>query len=188
MKIVAQSLVPSNPLPYLHLGYLSAMTTELPSAWPISTAIIWATILSLGVLIILRKYRSLSGGLLMIGITLAGIAAVFFTQAIKGPLRYVNPTSATRGHILRVTSAIKERLARNETIPSDIHAFNLLPKDCEDGWYQPLIINKGKKTEELYIVSSAGPDGRHSTVDDISRAVTKDDLQELKRRMKETGR
>ncbi|MHB9132583.1 MAG: hypothetical protein ACYDBB_16055 [Armatimonadota bacterium] len=203
MKVYASSLVPTTPLPYLHLGYLSATTSNQHNS--LKSVVPFFSVFTLLVItyLIIRKAplwcilvtAIFAGTILTVMTTVSWVQASPHLRAANQhpqPVRYLYPDKVTDMRMAAISLMVAEAIHNGQSIPTDT---NELPKTWkyehkqnEDGWFHAFRIAKGKKVGELYIISSAGPDGRFGTLDDITRPVTRADVQELKRHVKETAR
>ncbi|MHB9132581.1 MAG: hypothetical protein ACYDBB_16045 [Armatimonadota bacterium] len=190
MKIVAQSLVPTNPLPYLHMGYLSATTADQHHA--MKGMMPFFAMVALLIIAYLRIRKAPIWCIVVTIICLGGVLAAMTTPWDSQPGSYLHPYKVTNMRLAALSLMAMESLLKGESISTDTNelpkTWKFEHKQNEDGWFHAFRIAKGKKVGELYIISSAGPDGRFGTLDDITRPVTRADVQELKRHVKETAR
>lgn len=134
MKIVAYSLVPPTPVPYLHLGYISAFESnhanQITSAIPGLQAILSAcfALSVLGVLLFryagqrVPCFRPAFLGMAMLAF-LAMVAGIV-CNSMNYPPRFAHPVATTRYHLQMLQSNLAYRLEIGEPAPSSIQGLN----------------------------------------------------------------
>ena len=175
MELIGSSLVPVNPVPYAHLGYVSALPPGSRDLGSLGSVV--GPVYSLGVLagvaglLLLRRSR-LAG---ILGAALAGLclAAGWGITNYAGTYSYDDPAWAT-GHLQqRVVWAAQscpwpDRLTDAEALRGGF--FQLKEAHFRDGWHRPFrlqaVASKGKVD---FTVTSAGADGHFGSRDDIVR-------------------
>jgi len=194
MKILAHSVVPTNPLPYLHLGYVSAGFSERPTTryagyLQVIQGSLLLAVIGLALLAAWGK-RSRARVGVAIGFFTAAVVVFITAFVIRQPPYYPNPVQVTNERLFglivelwdeyRYGTVISERLT-DYPLSGEAKANGLT-----DGWFHPMTIERrmGKKHEMLCLVS-AGPDGRLDTADDLSREIRVRDI--TKERMKYAG-
>ena len=169
MKILAHSVVPVNPVPYLHLGYISATTSTLekPNAAFYSVGML----VVIGVIIAVW-YRRASKRLSQFGLHLAffGVLALMGIGCL-GPIRYIHPERVTVGHASQSLKKIATYHQSGKPIPKSLpvlqRAAGLPEKWLKDGWMRPFRYLTAEGDEGAAVVlASAGMDGRFNTRDD----------------------
>lgn len=181
MKLLAHSLVPTSPTPYMHLGYLSATSTGDPEAsikafGPLVIAII-------GVYLLLNYRRRSAmvwlGSVMAVGGFAASISIYLILS--NGPLRYLSPYQATLGRERVILEGIKQSQLNDKAIPTTLTAFQkewaLPDSNFEDGWFHRIRYSQEvKEKQKCYVITSAGPDGRFGTPDDLCSWLRSDGI------------
>ncbi len=166
MKLIANSLVPTNPLPYLHLGYFHAQTADKGPlllfafssfAFIIISACIWF------VIAIRDSQRSL-------GFKKGQRQAVEANKLAKAP-------SLSNSVAISILIKMQGDLLNNKAIPDDLAAYCAgmhLPRQV-DGWDHSFrLVTQRKNARTAYLLISAGPDGVFDSPDDITWELTPD--------------
>ena len=94
MQLIAHSVVPSNPVPYLHLGYLAAQGQTSSSMSPAQGMLLFAAIASgIGLILIATVFLRRSRIVLLIGITLlmCGVAGLILSRELPNSSPVVIP-------------------------------------------------------------------------------------------------
>jgi len=172
MKLIASSQVPTDPLPYLHLGYVAA--TAYDTSWVNPNIFFAVTICSFVFFLAYHKHRVLSGigFAISAGCVITILTLLILTASARGPYRYGIPPRATESHISEILSEI-ERHAGDKQTPGTLtemqHAWTFRAANVlEDGWRRPFRLKKiVTKQQTTFTLTSAGPDGKFDTADDI---------------------
>jgi len=165
MKILAHSEVPTNPLPYLHLGYVSA------AGWNASMGLV-STVLLLGGggLAILYKGWKISllyrtAGLLLI------CACIPIIILLPSYARGVQANADTRVNASLIFNCIYHRLQDGSQIPDslrDIEWKGSRPR-ITDGWKCEYRFHRRDRQDQVVLsLTSAGPDGLFDSTDDMT--------------------
>lgn len=181
MKIVAYSLVPPSPLPYLHLGYSAALSGGGGHARN-EMIIFSAAGICMVLLGIVVTWRSRNKYLITLALILASFGLVgavnagIYLYQNRGPLRYRYPLAVTKDHQRALAASIQYHITEGISVPSDTSTlaigFSLKPEYTRDGWYHPIHFMQGDMKEiARYKLISGGPDGRFDTGDDITTLV-----------------
>ncbi|MHB9109239.1 MAG: hypothetical protein ACYDCO_19470 [Armatimonadota bacterium] len=170
MQILAHSVVPSNPVPYLHLGYLSAganRETSQPPGYGFITG--GAMVVALLGIILFRKGISPVAKRYGRWIMLTGLIVLGLAQ-IPWPSRYAYPENTSQDHAYKIYHRIRQRRLPGDPIPSDLRAFAKKYGDYStDGWNREMrIVLLPLKGKDAYAIVSAGRDGKFGTDDDIA--------------------
>lgn len=190
MKILAHSVVPVNPVPYLHLGYISAIPYEKTSSslpgLQVMLAAGWVFIFA-GILLLSRHqfrdtltWRRAWPILPLFGI---GMALLIVPPMIHLPQHYIRPRAATMQNIKDMTTTLGQVLKAGDPPPEDaaelVKTYPATSMKLNDGWQHPLrIIARENHGEKGYGITSAGPDGVFVTEDDITgRIITMTEIQ-----------
>jgi len=169
MQILAHSVVPPNPVPYLHLGYISAganaRTTQAPGYLFIASGIVLSALLGV---ILIRK--GISPATRRVGLALLLVSILVFTLSqIPWPSRYAHPEEASQDHAWKVYKRIAVTRKPGDPIPSDLQALSKIFPYTKDGWNREMhIATYQAKGKEAYAIISAGQDGQFGTGDDIA--------------------
>jgi len=163
MKLVAHSLVPPNPVPYLHLGYLSAapMTNAMPFLG--FTVVMLFIAVTNGKRNPLVRYISLA-------LMCIGIAGVFW-GCKQGAKVLEQAKVKSTGATVHVVKAELDMLDRElGTLPPDL---SVLGKqygfDATDAWSRPFrLVREGNGKQLRYEIRSDGPDKTPGTKDDLT--------------------
>jgi len=178
MQLIAHSVVPSTPVPYLYLGYLSATTTEQPFR---NIGLLFSIILiAFGLLMAIGRFRQLRKVLIGLLIAACGFGALALTRTYldNGPVRYQHPLRVTESTMHSIREAISQRLMAGGSIPGDLHeletdlashSMNPTIDDqyLKDGWMHPIVLRRLDNPAILYELASAGPDEKFGTEDDV---------------------
>jgi len=171
MKILAHSVVPTNPLPYLHLGYISASAEQRTHSDDFLRTI-WAYELCCFVVLIVavQFFLKSTRQRIRVGLVLALAAVIVGSIPLILPDRYAHPVEATYDHMESMISPIVYSMNQSKKLPVTTGALKCGQQyKARDGWGQYFRIEQqtvGSLTG--YILVSAGPDGQFGTVDDIS--------------------
>ncbi|MHB9132582.1 MAG: hypothetical protein ACYDBB_16050 [Armatimonadota bacterium] len=178
MKIVAQSVVPTTPLPYLHLGYTAA--AEQVHTNPMHT---WTGIALVAVLMIVagifRFYRVSSRFIGSFKVIFWDVAAAFiivigFSLLTVSCIVY-RTLSTNNWEQLRNQTQTYALILSDSVGPAMDDEFDKKPHiyiEPTDAWGRAFRYSRhpqGKRV--LYIVASPGVDGRFDTQDDIMSGV-----------------
>ncbi|MHB0939039.1 MAG: hypothetical protein ACYDCO_24785 [Armatimonadota bacterium] len=130
MKLVAHSLVPPAPVPYLHLGYTAAAMAHanrtensFPGLQVILPLCFTFTMLGL-VLVGFVRRRFPRLGQVFLGVSILAFVTGIVCMSIRMPHRYTNPHAATRYHLLMLESNLAYRLEVGEPAPGSIQYLN----------------------------------------------------------------
>ncbi|MHB9132584.1 MAG: hypothetical protein ACYDBB_16060 [Armatimonadota bacterium] len=167
MKIVAQSVVPTNPLPYLHLGYSAAAATNTRISGISGTVFIAA----ISVYLIAYHWKT-SILARIVSIVLIGLGVMLLTNS-EIIARREEVVVKTRFRVLRnLKNQLQEHVNNGEKIPDDLHsiqkAWQLPDSAIHDGWGHQLRYEKTTFPDSTeYLLQSAGEDEVFDTADDI---------------------
>jgi len=154
MKILAHSVVPINPVPYMHLGYVSAV--PFSSVGQSLTGTLILAVISLYLLLsIKRKVTKIIGACLLAGALYLSFISIRYYQ-INTP---------------RYFTGVYGRIAINH-ISADPDIHKMMSKDYNrykfDGWHREFkVMVRKTKQGEYRCLTSAGPDGIFDTADDM---------------------
>jgi hypothetical protein len=179
MKTVAHSIVPSHPVPYMHLGYISAVNLQQTSDVPGGGALIGLglTMVVAGAVLVTNITKHLpalrKGGiaLLVLGILCCAVSAFG-----PWPARYKYPERATYDRAWKMQDRLNAQAQIGEVTADNVADLiqhdSLLTAVRSDAWGRPMRVTiTGSGKEAVAAVTSAGPDGIFATPDDI--VVTK---------------
>lgn len=185
MKLLAQSLIPTNPVPYTHLGYIAANAERVTTSPPGYESLgIYGFILTIiGVILLFRvSYAHRLWRYLATVVPLAGIGLLLCAALIDrmGTPRFVSPKHTMMLRMLNLTIEINRCLDAGKPVPVDIATLVLNspitatdPRKrlhTEDVWGTPFRITRQQQENDLwYDVISAGPDRRFGTADDMTQ-------------------
>ncbi len=173
MKLVAYSLVPSSPMQYMHLGYTAAATKVEYFVDPIWSAA--AFVVTLLLIAALTMRRSVKWGVIILCVavvTACWAGANRYSQTRKWESWSREWTQNTTAQIL---TDIQMRRDDGKGIPGTMAEYK---KECGgwpavDAWQHPWRVTQHKRVDGVSVtVTSAGPDGRFDTADDISNTRT----------------
>ncbi len=173
MRITAHSLVPSNPMQYMHLGYTSAILYTprfdpffLPA---LCVVVLWSSVVAVRGF---RKSRLVAGSYILLAVTALGLAAI--AQSSYAHRTDFERQEWTRGNIRRLTGKLEEFPSQGYSLPATLRDFKKFwSGDIVDGWRQPLRMTQVETSKgTLVTITSRGRDGRFGTSDDISSSQT----------------
>lgn len=140
MKLLAHSLVSSTPVPYLHLGYLSASVTRITESGgnaqsPISPIIILAMILillgSLTSIVFWRRSNKRVAGIVLASAGLLGVMLFTIMKPHHPPRaidtthwHYAYPNEATAQHMEHIFQVLYERHRDGMPLPDTLDALD----------------------------------------------------------------
>lgn len=183
MKIVAHSLVPPSPLPFMHLGYVSAggmvsmETTSQPIGYGylITMGVTLSLVCALSLISIIRSKKGKSYTAILLLLLLAGLGALGYGLYGPGPTRYRYPVEVTHQKVhFFYPVYVNEFIERNRLSPDDLlpipdtsDAFfdKLAAMDCEypiseqyrkfviDGWSRPYRLEKVERHEVSNVIN-----------------------------------
>ncbi len=173
MKIIAQSSVPSR-MSYHHLGYTAATSNA-------SSALLkpGALVIIIGFLLLLRRIRGSqpmsftlrrSGKLFWAAMAIVGIGVLIIVAGYTPGGRPLHPEAMTYSRAVHIATEMKERGLKGEAIPEDLPSLREAWQlgAVRDAWDREMTIRKEIQNDRmLYLVVSAGADGRFDTDDDI---------------------
>lgn len=147
MQIIAHSVAPPNPLPYLHVGYVSSSYNA--HLVPMMTAGFCVLIC----VFFLQRMRWAPAKRLASIVTVAGIALLILAVVGPGPRRYHNPTLFTSSQASTLIRLIVQKQEGKEPIPPTLEemrqAWGLEKKNTVDAWSRPLRIQTQKEGKHL---------------------------------------
>jgi hypothetical protein len=182
MKLLAQSLVPVNPVPYVHLGYTSAIVNQRQVTSPAGAivALQCGLFLALLGLVLMAQFGNMTVPRRRLAITSVLIGAVL---AVGGLLSFKNqgytyPIAATIDHGLYIVRRLENQQKSDETAVVPQMSSQLARQPMPDGdswteyklrdaWGQEFRLQRVKHPEYSLIAVSAGPDGQFGSADDI---------------------
>ena len=164
MKLIAQSLVPAQ-VPYIHIGYLAGVNTELSKNQVTS---LYAIVVAGALLVISLRRVRLLWKLIAVAACCAAVAVVLF--AVPWQRSYKDPAHMTRYRSLTLAVAMYQH---EGPFPTDLgelqRVTGLDRKSLTDGWKRDLrVVAKTIQGKESHSVVSAGADGAFGTADDMT--------------------
>jgi hypothetical protein len=192
MQILAHSLIPVNPTPYLHLGYISAYaekTTTMPAGFD-QLPQYGFIVIAIGLFIVLYAQRFTSRWkYLALVIPLLGLAMIIGAVTIRTPKRLVSPHFTMMQRLDLLHREVQCYLDEGKPVPTDINVLvkQALPRDqkstkrlhTEDIWGTPFRITRETvEKAPFYLITSAGEDRRFDTIDDEQSMVIDDSPHE----------
>jgi len=99
MQLIAHSVIPSNPVPYMHLGYISAQGQVITFMSPADKMLLFASItVIIGVSMIVTIFLRRSLVVLLIGIILlmCGVTGLIFSRELPKTRPVAIPLSPGR--------------------------------------------------------------------------------------------
>lgn len=170
MQILGQSLIPPNPVPYLHLGYGAAVfetTRDIPARTEIVLGGLGLFIVCLLLLIPLRRWRK---AVLLVG--LLGIAMTATAIFLRLPRATNDPLRVTLVNMHALYIVLIEHIVKEGTIPAGIRNLPTTYRGEDgyaDAWRHPLrLITRHRNGQREYTIGSDGQDGRPGTADDLT--------------------
>ncbi|MHB9109240.1 MAG: hypothetical protein ACYDCO_19475 [Armatimonadota bacterium] len=167
MKLLAHSVVPPNPVPYLHLGYIAA----IPFA---NTAPFWiVAVICLYLAGVAGKKRPAIRNTFLVFMCLSVAAVPFaWNKGMKEYHRSLDKarTASSRSSAQQVVIALDMAAEDGIGIPADLTKLGKL-YGCEtmDGWNRPFrLVKQGSGKQIRYEIHSDGPDKTPNTKDDLS--------------------
>lgn len=164
MKIVAQSLVPVNPLPYMHLGYIAAAPINAAKTY-------WALTFFCTVMALYIWKRSRLAGIafLVLAVASFGWSRVQYQRG-EVTLTY----KMTKRNANYILGLITQFGMASKGKPVDINQVMSYIHLCSkfDGWKRPYRFKERVETitthpTRHFTLTSSGPDGIFDTADDI---------------------
>lgn len=182
MKVYAQSSVPTH-MPYLHVGYLAATAADY-AGFPLFCISLILTALGTFLYVKYRRirehiswfslqmesgkrYPASATGIVLVVLGVLGFATLPFLGKIR-----IETERFTQMRIVDVMTALAEDLADGRPMLDDVRALRaahaLGADEFIDAWDRDLRITwTALDGEPVCIITSAGPDGKFDTRDDI---------------------
>jgi len=174
MKLIAHSLVPTDPLPYMHLGYVSGVVQN-----SVAGGLSWI-VLSCLLAVCIRKLVGKTTTVVtaaIIVVLLAGVLLFGYTlQQAFAEKKFVT----TRYYVFEpIHQHIAAHLSQGKAMPADIQAmqkaWGLRDADFRDGWTHLIRVCDVKfHGNPAWLLQSAGPDGIFDTKDDCGLVIVYD--------------
>ena len=174
MKLVAHSTIPSTPLPYMHLGYISAVNNWYTGK---GDTIVGLFAMSIIGIVLAFRFHKKAVGLFGIALVIVGVAGLGLLRWNAGTSKqYLHPRKVTEGKLGNIQNQIDNYYVADTPLPRDIKTLvrelRLKPEEFKDAWFRPIRYVAGSKQGDIaYQLISAGDDGIFVTKDDMILTV-----------------
>ncbi len=177
MKLIAQSQIPTTPLPYLHLGYTAAIGLNTALDGCLLTVAVWAIGLTVAKAHGHRS-RLIVPAVVLVMLLSAGFGYYTFIEGGE-----INARVKTRSiYMLKIKETVQIAWIKGDgTYPHSIPELRRLLAQkgdyVNDGWHREMRFTATPRHGSIdFLVQSAGRDGTFGTADDIRLAWTCDPL------------
>ncbi len=172
MQILGHSVIPVTPVPYLHLGYMSAyvekVTTVPPGFEHFFGYGLFITIISLAVFLYTRQFSSRAKYIPLVFLA-AGIGMLVIPAIFQVPPRLAYPEATLSFRMSVLCGEINDEIDAGKPVPTSVYVLALKNRwRTDDIWGTPFRIMPEKMDDDstVYAIVSAGEDRKFGTKDD----------------------